>query len=443
MPKKKNKADNNIKFLVPVVIFLMTVLALGGFFYFNKSGKTKEVKKEGPSISYFAAKGEAAESKEEISGLSRLIYAEKVITEVGSSGENKYQTNFFMTDEKGGKKFKFYSADDLTYETAYPYFSETIAIIKEFGKAENRVIGFDGQKKEVFLPPAAFGTDYVLSADKNLIAYLENKTVGLPEADISGFNYWLKIKNLSDGKVLEFDPVNIKHKENSFDLYLPAGVAADNSRVYIFCQNQVSDDYARNPGGLYAINLGNMSVSEIYYSSAEENEDKDMIVLLGLYPGEGFALVNRGPQAVKEEETILRTQLQKLDLKTGIFSDIFVNEKADQAGTGGKIISPNGKKLILLNDAYYDRGLSLHDFERKKTVKLTDQGEFKAWWPDSQTIIYQTYFASEGQNKEKIELHALNTESLQDYIIYTQDTLSEGTGLNLPGEIFYEFIGVL
>ncbi|MFH1366899.1 MAG: hypothetical protein ABIH38_02820 [Patescibacteria group bacterium] len=442
MPKNKSIADKDIKFILPLVIFLLMFVALGGFFYFHKNAKNNETKKEGLDISYFSAKGENVDTYQEISGQNLLIYAEKEVMEVNSLGENKYQTNFFLTGEKGEKKFKFYSAEDLTYETAYPYLAGSIIIVTEFGQAENRAVGVDGEKKDFFLPPVAFGTDFILSSDKNIIAYLENKTVSQTD-DISGFNYLLKIKDLDEGDVLEFDPTSIKHQENSFDLYLPVSFSDDNSLVYIFAQDQVSDDYVLNPGGLYALNLENMTSSEIYYSSIEENEDKDIIVLLGFYPAQGFALVNRGPQVVKEGETILRTQLQKLDLKTGQFQDIFINEKTDQVGYGGRIISPDGNKIILLNDAYYDQGLILYDIKSKEKVKLSDQGEFKAWWPDSQTIIYQTYEVTEGQNKEIIRLHALNTESREDYILYTQDTMSEGTGLNQAGDVFYEYIGVM
>lgn len=439
-PKVKSRRPPPI---FPLVFIFCLALGAAGFFYFNRSEK-KEVKKQATDLNYFVGQGQAVKSQAELGQGGRIIYAERVVAAVDDQGENKYQTNFYLTDSAGEKKYKFYTADDLTYETAYPYLSGSILIATEFGQAKNRVVGFDGQEKEgVFIPPVAFGTDFILSADNNKIAYLANKTLGQAAPLSSEFNYLIKVKNLNDGQISEFDPLKIKHNDQNFDLYLPVGISTDNNIVYLFAQNQQGDNFAQNPSGLYAVNIDTKEISEIYYSSPEENDDKKIIVLLGFYPGQDFFLVNRGPQVVEEEATVLRTQLQKLDLQTRQFTDIFVNEKIDQVGLGGKILSPDGKKIILLNDAYYDKGLSYYDLERKTTVKLTGKGEFLAWFPDSQTIVYQSFLAEEEGTEEQIELHALDIATKNDYRIYRQKVTIEGTGLNTKGESFYTFIAAL
>ncbi|MFA5069899.1 MAG: hypothetical protein WC528_01325 [Patescibacteria group bacterium] len=447
MPYPAGKKNTNFLAGVIVLVFGLAVIIVGGFLYFKFHGaKTRADNALQPAISFFESAGREVTSQAEITSPIKLIYAERIVTEVGQTGDNKYTTNYYLTDLKGENKYRFYQAGDLTLESAYPYIDNSLIILKEFGQAENRALGLDGLPKDVFLPPVYFGTDFILSDDHKNIAYLESKKADKEDVASTDFKYLIKIKNLTDNTVKEFDPLKIKNNDQSFSQYFPLAFSADQKILYIYGTDEISDNMWQNTTGLYALNISSMESEEVYYFSPEESEEKDRFMLLAVYPILDLALVSRAPQMIKNDELVFRTQLQTLNLQTKKFSDLYIDETADHVGMGGKILSPDGQKLILLKDAFYDQGLSYYDISARKTYKLTDQGEFIAWLSDNETVIYQKLLSNQENEtilSEKIELHALNIRTKEDYKIYTQNVLYEGASLNRAGDTYYSWIGSL
>ena len=442
----KGISEKNKIIKLSVLVTVVLVLGIGGFFYFNSGEKEETVKKEPFRVNFFDSIGKEVEDIDEIGKEARFVFNKREVTGCTDQNNNIYSTKLFITDGRGNNFFNFYETDDLTFEMSYSYIEDQVLILTEFGLQDNRVVDLEGEiNSETFIPPVGFGTDFIVSQDEKMIGYIENKSQVNIGSELSfDFSYLLKIKNIETEEIIEIDPKNIKHIEVEYSQFLPVGFSKDNKNFYVFASQFGMDIGYHNPNGLYVIDLATKKIEEIYYSSIEDVEEKDLLVLLGVFPEHGFALVNRGPQLSEGEKTILRTQLQKLDLKTKKFTDIYKDENNDFVGTGGKILSPDGQNIILLNEAYYDHGLSLYSLEAKSKKKLTERGEFLAWLDDSETFIYLIYTTSENTEEgiiQGIELHSLNIKTGEDYKIYTQNSLDEGTGLNNIGDKFYSFIG--
>jgi len=427
----------NIKKPFFVVIAIFVVFGLGGFFYFNARNNSLNSRDNEIKIIQREAKNEEVDSIKGVVGENRLVYSERIVKAIDEKGENIYETKFYLTDSQGEKRYNFYTAEDLTYESAYPYQKDKLLILKEFGRVGPRLINLEGEiLDDEFVPEVDFGTDFCISDDNKIVAYLKANSN-------SGFDYLIKIKNLETGEEKEFNPEEIKHNDINFSQFIPLAFSKDNNVLYVFASQYGLDLSYQNPNGLYAINLKEEKIEEIYYSSLDDSGVDNLLVLLGVFPKYNIALVNRGPQKSEGDKTIFRTQIQKIDLSTKKFTDLYLDENNDRVGNGGKILSPDGKKLILLNDAYYDRGLSLYNLENKKETKLLDSGEFITWLNDNKTIIYRLYQTEEkeGNLRQRIELHSLNVETGEDYKIYSGEEISEGAGLNKVGDKFYNFIG--
>ncbi|MDZ7798052.1 MAG: hypothetical protein U5L76_00360 [Patescibacteria group bacterium] len=435
----------NKKYLTLAFVIVVVLAIAGGIFYYQFNSKKEE--SESFTVSYKELKAEEVDDLSKIESQEKIVYAQREVID-NKGNENVYQTRYYVTNSKGEKKYNFYTADDLTFEIGYPYLEDKILILTEFGQADNRVVNLKGEVlKEVFIPGIDFGTDFVVSDDHKKVAYLENQSKANLENELSfDFNYLIKVKDLESGVVEEFNPEEIKHEEIEYSQFVPGAFSQDGKKLYIFASQYGLDLSYQNPNGLYEINLENNQIKEIYYSSIENQEEKDLLVLLGVFPRQNLALVNRGPRLSKDDETVFRTQIQKINLETGEFKDLYIDEYTDRVGSGGKILSPDGHKLILLNNAYYDRGLSLYNLETKKMTKLLDQGEFVTWMSDNQTIIYRLYKTKEnepGQIDQTVEIHSLNIDTGGDYKLYSQESVNEGTGMNEMGDKFYTFIGLI
>jgi len=435
----------NKKYLTPSLIIVVVLAITGGIFYYQINSKEEEV--ESFNVSYKEAVGEEINDLNKIESQKRVVYSQREVTD-NKGTENTYKTRYYVTDQAGRQKYNFYTASDLTFEIGYPYLEDKILILTEFGQADNRVVNLKGEVlKDLFIPDIDFGTDFVVSGDNKKVAYLENESKANLESELSfDFNYLIKVKDLESEEVKEFDPKKIKHEEIEYSQFVPHAFSKDGKKLYIFASQYGMDLSYQNPNGLYEINLEDNQIKEIYYSSIETREEKDLLVLLGIFPGQNLALVNRGPKLSNDDETVFRTQIQKLDLETGEFEDLYIDEYTDRVGSGGKILSSDGQKLILLNNAYYDRGLSLYNLETEETTKLLDQGDFVGWMSDNQTIIYRLYKTKEneqGQVDQSVEIHSLNIDTGEDYKLYSQESVNEGTGMNEIGDKFYTFVGII
>ena len=146
-------------------LFLVIIVGITIILHFSFSGQ--EVEKDNGSVQIYFNELQTQEAKnvQEL-GDVKLIYVSRTISGFDKQKNNKYRTDFYLTDLKGEKKYKFYMAEDLTYEVAYPFGNEKIMILKEFGTQENRLIDFQGKVvKDLFIPPVGFGTDFLLSKD--------------------------------------------------------------------------------------------------------------------------------------------------------------------------------------------------------------------------------------------------------------------------------------
>jgi len=427
-------------------LFLIIIVAIACLFHFTfRQEKSKPNKDVG--INFNEIQTEEVKDINQLENI-QLIYSQREVTGFDQEKNNKYKTGFYLTDLKGVKKYEFYSTEDLTYEQAYLFGQNKILILKEFGTTENYLVDFQGKiVKDIFIPPVNFGTDFVLSKDAKKLAYVIDNNSGKEEKEIANIDVSIKVHNQETGIETEIKNTDIKHNEIEFDSFSPLAFSKDNKFLFILARQ--NGNYG-SPEGLYKINLESKEIKELYFSSFEESGEKDMINFLGIYPELDFALVNRGAQVTENDNIRFRTQIQKLNLETNEFIDLFKDESNNLIDNLQTILSPDGEKIILTNNPNYDEGFSVLNIINKQKTNIINRGDFVAWTPDSKSIIYLNFSLIpeeetniNQQNDQRIELHVIDAETKNDYKIYTQKSADEGTGLNKEGDLFYSYIGVI
>jgi hypothetical protein len=429
-------------------VFLVIIVAIACLFHFTFYKEKSEPNKD-IQINFNEIQTEEVKDINQLANI-QLIYAQREVIGFDKEKNNKYRTDFYLIDLRSEKKYKFYSTEDLTYEQAYLSGQNKILILKEFGTKENRLVDFNGKIiKDIFIPPVNFGTDFVLSKDTKKLAYFVDKSSAKETEKTEKLNFSIIIRDLATNKEIEVNNGEIKHKDFEYNSFTPIAFSSDNKLFYLLASLNGGDPGSQS--GLYKIDTENKNIEEIYFSEINEVGETNIIELLALSPEFNFALINRGGIKVVDNNINYRTQIQKLDLTTQQFIDIYKDANANLAIPWNyNSISQDGEKFILTNNPNYDEGFSILNIINKQKTKITNRGDFLAWAPDSKSIIYLNYslvpeeaININQQTDQGIELHVIDTETKNDYKIYTQKSTDEGTGLNKEGDVFYSFVGVI
>ncbi|MFH2097461.1 MAG: hypothetical protein ABII24_02870 [bacterium] len=373
---------------------------------------------------------------EEVKGVadiseSRVVMADREVIEVDGQGNNKYQYTFYLTDFTGAKKFKFYETDQLAYEPIVLLDKDRIAIYHETDSSQDRLIDFQGQPVDQVIPPFRFQGS-VYSQDRTKLSFVE-----ISDNEIGGDD--LIIVNLADNNRTTIANSDFWIDDLQFPVIRPWAFNQDSSELFV--QALLDDQNPATAYALFRVLLADNMATPFFQDKGEPEADK-YYTLIGVYPDQGFALVDLFDSASLTDPAIdlPKIMFAKIDLNDGQLSNW-----TEQTGLGIPLnpladpLSPNGRLIMFESMDQKNPGLVLWDIQADTLTRLTNEGNFLSWSPDSRFFMFETV---DYEGTGEYTIFSYEIESNSTYQLVSQSMLSEGTGLNSVGDSFRLFLGV-
>ncbi len=365
----------------------------------------------------------------------QVVFAERTVTEIDAAGNNRYHYRFLATDFTGLKQLVFAELDDLQYEPIAMFGPDRLVVFNDSGdSAKNRVLALSGETVEEFTPPYR-PNGFLKSPDQKTLAYVADADSA--ETEVAAEK--IMIRSMADGAERAIDSNKFNSGELKFAAYYLLAWSPDSSQLYV--EGLIDPNEPIVGFELARVNLKDDSVEILYRDEGDPEQIKPR-ELIGIYPDLGFALfqtVDFG--SIDETDSSVKTTVERFDLSAKTLAD-WIKQPAVAVPVSPFLdpLSPNGNYLILESQTADLQGLIVWNTQSGDLERLTDQGSFLAWSPDSRSVLFE--IVNDEAPDGSYQLNSLELSSRRQYRIYSQPSISEGTGLNQVGDLFNLFIGV-
>lgn len=378
---------------------------------------------------------EAVKGVSDIPG-GQVVFSERTVTNIDESGNNQYHHRFVAADFTGLKQAVFAEADNLQYEPITMYGPDRLVIFDESGETEkNRVLALNGQTVEEFTPWYRPG-GFLKSPDGKTLAYIDD--VEPTEADDSTAEK-LVIRSIDSGAERSIESAKFNSGDLKFTAYYLMAWSPDNRLLYV---EALVDPNEPLIGYAFAqVDTQNDSVDLMYVDTGNPDQTNQR-ELVGVYPNLGFAIfqtVDYG--SIDQTDSKVETVIERFDLSTKSFAGWLKRDSVVvPVSPFLDPLSPDGNYLVLESQTEDIQGVIIWNAQTGELERLTDRGSFLAWSPDSRFMLFE--ILDEAEATGGYQLNSLEISEKRQYQIYSQDVLSEGTGLNQIGDRFNQYIGV-